>query len=405
MTTRQFDITIVGAGPVGVVAALAAVQAGFSVVLLEAANEIDTSPRAATTHPSTLELIERVGLLDRFKAEGLAARHFDFRDRESNELIARFDHALLEGETPHPYVVQTEQHKLARMGIDALQTYAEAEVHFGTRVEALVQNDDGVTITAQGPGGPQTFASKYAIGADGGRSTVRKMLGIEFEGMTWPEKFIVLTVLDDFEQMLGASLRNYLADPEEWVNLFKVSGDDGLGRWRAVFPSKEHESDEEAHDVVKVEARLQRLYAKPEPYRLLHTNIYRVHQRVAKTFRGGRVFLAGDSAHVNNPIGGLGLNCGIHDAMELIDTLVEVTQKGPNASLLDRYERRRRRMNIEFVQQQTIINKKRLEQKDPAARKVALDELRATADNPARHKAFLMRSSLIESVRESKHIE
>jgi 3-(3-hydroxy-phenyl)propionate hydroxylase len=402
---KDTDILIAGCGPVGVVAALAASQAGFSVTLLEAANEIDTSPRAATTHPSTLDMIERVGLIDRFKAEGLTARHFDFRDRESKELIARFDHALLEGETRHPYVVQTEQHKLARMGVEALRLRDGVEVHFGRRVESLAQDEHAVTVTAEGADGPEAFKARWVIGADGGRSTVRKALNIEFEGMTWPEKFIVLTVLDDFEQILGASLRNYLADPDEWVNLFKVSGDDGKGRWRAVFPSRADESDEAALDRQSAEARLQRLCENPQPYQLVHTNVYRVHQRVARQFRSGRVFLAGDSAHVNNPIGGLGLNCGIHDAMELVDTLVEVDRQGAGASLLDRYERRRRQMNIEFVQQQTITNKKRLEQKDPAQRKLALDELRAISEEPARHKAFLLRSSLIESVRQSKRID
>ena len=135
-----------------------------------------------------------------------------------------------------------------------------------------------------------------------------------------------------------------------------------------------------------------------------HRNIYRVHQRVAKSFRKGRVFLAGDAAHVNNPVGGLGLNCGIHDAMELADTLHRVASGQAGEEFLDCYERRRRPINIEFVQQQTVANKKRLEERDPKVRRANFDELRRTAASPALHKQFLMRTSLIESVRKAREI-
>jgi 3-(3-hydroxy-phenyl)propionate hydroxylase len=130
----------------------------------------------------------------------------------------------------------------------------------------------------------------------------------------------------------------------------------------------------------------------------VHRNIYNVHQRVATRFRENRVFLAGDSSHLNNPIGGLGLNFGIHDAMDLVHTLcVHVLHDAP-AAALDGYERRRRRLNIEFVQRQTVENKKRLEETDPQIRRARLDELRAIAADPAKARAFLLRTSLIESV-------
>jgi 3-(3-hydroxy-phenyl)propionate hydroxylase len=116
------------------------------------------------------------------------------------------------------------------------------------------------------------------------------------------------------------------------------------------------------------------------------------------------VFLAGDSAHVNNSVGGLGLNGGIHDAMELVDTLVAVERGGADRSLLARYERRRRTLNIEFVQEQTINNKKRLEEKDPRARLARFDELHAISADRERHRQFLLRTSLIESVRKAKNI-
>jgi len=120
---------------------------------------------------------------------------------------------------------------------------------------------------------------------------------------------------------------------------------------------------------------------------------------VASSFQKGRVFLAGDSAHVNNPIGGLGLNCGIHDAVRLASLLSSVLLGERPESDLSQYDAIRRPMNIEYVQQQTIANKKRLEEKDPATREANFETLRKASRDPAAHRAFLMRTSLLESVR------
>jgi len=395
-------VLVVGAGPVGVIAALAAAQAGFRVTVCEAESALDASPRASTTHPSTLELIDRLGLFERYVAEGLVARTFQFWDRPARRLVAEFDHARLAGDTRFPFVVQTEQHKLARMGLDALAAFPDATVRFGAPVTDVAQDAECVTVTV---GDGERLVADWAIGADGGRSIVRKRLDIAFDGYTWPERFIVLTVLDDFAQMMGCCLRNYLADPDEWTNLFKVAGDDGRGRWRAVFPTRPEETDAAALSDDGAEARLQRALPLDRRYALVHRNLYKVHQRVAARFRHGRVFLAGDAAHVNNPIGGLGLNFGVHDAIDLVDTLRAVALDGADSRLLDRYERRRRPLNIEFVQQQTVANKQRLEEKDPAARRAKLDELAAIADDPQRHRGFLLRSSLIDAVRKAATID
>lgn len=397
-------IAVVGTGPVGVVAALAAAQQGFKVSLFEAEAQVDESPRASTTHPSTLEMIAQVGLIDRFIEEGLSARYFQFWDLLTRQRVAEFDHDILKNDTAYPIVVQTEQHKLAYMGIDKLRSYPDASVHFEHRVTDVTQTDDKATLSIDVNGETLRVEADYVIAADGGRSTLRKALGIAFDGMTWPEKFIVITVKDDFEALMGSCYRNYLAHPESWTNLFKVAGDDMTGRWRVVFPSLGDETDEQALDDATVAERLMRIHPKDQPYQVLHKNIYRVHQRVAADFRKGRVFLAGDAAHVNNPIGGLGLNCGIHDAMELVDMLTRVEQGQEDASVFDRYTRRRRQLNIEFVQAQTVNNKKRLEEKDPQARARALDDIRRISEDPVRHREFLLRSSLLESVRKSKTI-
>jgi 3-(3-hydroxy-phenyl)propionate hydroxylase len=242
----------------------------------------------------------------------------------------------------------------------------------------------------------------YLIGCDGGRSTVRKKLDIEFEGYTHPERFLILTTPFSFDATYTDCSRNYFSDPDEWCALFKVTGDDGKGLWRVLFPTRHDETDVQALDDETVQRRLRSFFPKDGKYPVVHRNIYNVHQRVAASFRKGRVFLAGDSAHVNNPLGGLGLNFGIHDAIELSGLLGRVIRQEARAETLDDYDRKRRPLNVEYVQQQTIANKKRLEEKNPAARARNDAALRATAADPAAHRAYLLRASLIESVRGSK---
>jgi 3-(3-hydroxy-phenyl)propionate hydroxylase len=275
------------------------------------------------------------------------------------------------------------------MGLERLRRMDNATVVLGARVTGVSQDESRVTVTT----GDNVYTADFVIGCDGGRSTVRKSLGIEFEGFTWPERFLVITTPFDFERALGCCLRNYMAGPDEWTNLFKVAGDDLKGRWRAVFNTREDESDEEALSASSVHARLGRIHVPERERQALHLNLYNVHQRVAKRFREGRVFLCGDAAHVNNPIGGLGLNSGIHEAWHLAKLL------STEDADLDDYERRRRPLNIEYVQQQTIANKRRLEERDPAKRAERFAELRAMADDAKKHEAFLMRASLLETWR------
>lgn len=397
---NERTVVVVGAGPVGAVLALAAAQRGFRVILLESGESVEDSPRAATCHPSTLAMLGRLGLMDDVIAGGLVARYFDFWDWATHSLVARLDHDVLRDVTAYPFVVQVEQHKIVNMVLRRLASYDTVTVRFAAGVTRVVQDERGVTAYA----GEEPFRGDYLVGADGGRSTIRKSMGTEFEGYTWPERFLVLTTLFDFQREWDCSFRNYIADPRGWVNLFKVAGDDGQGRWRAVFPTAVDETDEQALGDEGAHRRLQCLSEKADPAeKLVHRNLYNVHQRVARNFRQGRVFLAGDAAHVNNPIGGLGLNCGIHDAMELVDTLGSAT--GADDPLLDRYEIRRRTVNIEFVQQQTVTNKRRLEEKDPVRRKERLGELTAIAEDPERHRQFLLNSSLLNSLARAQALD
>jgi 3-(3-hydroxy-phenyl)propionate hydroxylase len=392
-------ILIAGGGPVGVIAALALARQNIPVHVLEAEARVNDSPRAATTHAATLEILADLGLYDEVARRGLIEPKFRIWDRAERKLIVEFDFGVLRNDTRFPYVIQCEQHKLANMTIERLRDYPHAQVEFCARVTALEQFDDRVEVLMDAAAGPRKLIGLYLIGADGGRSTIRKALDIEFEGYTHPERFLVLTTAFAFDTEYAECSRNYFSDPDEWCALFKVSGDDRRGLWRVLFPTRVNETDEQAIHEESVQSRLQSFFPKRGPYPVVHRNIYNVHQRVAASFRKGRVFLAGDAAHVNNPLGGLGLNFGIHDAVELAALIGRVLRRDGPPEILDRYDELRRPLNIEYVQQQTIANKKRLEEKDPAVRTKNNEALRRTAADPAAHRAYLLRASLIESVR------
>ncbi len=397
-------IIVSGAGPVGSVFALAAAQAGFKVSIFEADPVVNDTPKASTTHPSTLEMLDTLGIMDDYIAQGLVARYFDYWDKPKRELVARMDHAILGDDTRFPFVVQTEQHKLANMALGRLRAMDNAEVHMASRITAIDHDADKVTVEVTRDGAVEKYTGDYLVGCDGAHSIVRKSLDIEFKGYTFPEAFVVITSLYDLGTVIGCSERAYFADPAGWTNLFKVAGDDMLGRWRSVFPTTEDETEDQALNDEAVVRRLSTLWIEPSADQVVDRKLYRVHQRVAEQFRVGRCFLAGDAAHLNNPIGGLGLNGGIHDAFELLDVLKTARDHGPDEDLFDRYHRRRHELTVRFVQQQTINNKQRLEEKDPAKRAERLNELREIAASPERQRAFLRRTSLLDSVDDAKAI-
>lgn len=402
---RSLRVVVVGAGPVGAVTALALARRGLDVTVLESDAVYDDKPRAATTHASTLEMLGSLGIVDQVIARGLVSRRFQHWDRVTGELVAEFDFGRIAGETPHPYAVQCESHKLVEIALGALARWPNARVLRGHTVTALVQDGTGVRAICDTSDGAVEVAADYLVGTDGARSVVRKAIGIGFEGYTFPERFVGLTTPFDFEARHGYSNRNYFADPERWVMLFKVAGNDMRGLWRVISPATSDEPDEAVLADDAVQARVQHFFPSAAPYEIHYRGLYKFHQRVADRFRVGRVFLAGDAAHVNNPAGGLGMNSGIHDGMELAELLDLINRGERDDAILDRYDRRRRPLNVEFVQQQTVANKRRLEERDPATRRARLDELRAICADPARHQAFLLRSSLIESVRRAAGID
>jgi 3-(3-hydroxy-phenyl)propionate hydroxylase len=404
-------VIVAGCGPVGAVITLALIRKGIPVTLIEQLPDAAEDQRAATIHPPTVGMLIDLGLEKEMFSDaasgGMQAPLFHFRDRASGELVAVFDISLLKGEVPYPYVLQWEQYKLVHAVLPYIKASGIGEVRFSTKLTGLTQSADQVEATVTNAGGEtETLRGRYLVGADGGRSTVRHFAEIAFEGFTYEERFIKVGTSFDFGATgKGYCTRNYFSDPEEWINLFKVKGYGPPGIWRAVLPVPPTESNEQALSMEGLQRRLQGIHQKSGDYEIPYYAIYSVHQRVAATFNKGRVLLAGDCAHANNPIGGMGMNGGIHDAINLADKLADVWFSRADASVLDRYTRQRRKAQVDYVQAQTIANKKNLEERDPVVRRQHLDELRRTSEDIALHKKFLYRSSLIDSLNSANAVE
>ncbi len=385
-------VIIAGAGPTGLMCALVLSKQDIPVVLFEAEPGLTHDLRAGSYHPPTLEMMAPYGVTAKMHETGLQVRKWQIRDK-SGEHVAEFDLGLLSDITPYPYRLHLEQHRLTPIQLDIIRRETKAQIHFDHRVVSYEQHATGVRVTVENGGKEKTVNASWLIGADGARSAVRKGTSIEFEGFTWPEYFVVASTPYDFGQH-GFTMNAYVSDPTEWAAIFKVPDEGPPGLWRAAFYGDPEKSDAELLDVENIERAMQLLLRKPDPYEIRYKSIYRVHQRVAQNFREGRALLAGDAAHLNNPLGGFGLNSGIHDAINLSEKLGRVWHGEPE-SLLDLYARQRHAATVEQVQKMSIRNKQLLQERDPAVQRQHLEALMAVAADPAKARAHMLESSMI----------
>jgi 3-(3-hydroxy-phenyl)propionate hydroxylase len=392
-------VLIAGAGPVGLVAAAHLVRRGIPVTVFEASADLSEESRASTFHPPTLDMLAELGAADDLIKQGLTAPKFQYRSKRDG-VIAEFDFAAIGDLTAHPYRVQAEQFKLTRILHAQLANVPEFRIAFASRVEGVTQDAGGVSVRVSHNGTVAEHRGAWLIGADGARSEVRRALGIEFEGFTWPERFLVVSTPFEFAGVIPqlASV-SYVADPERWHFLLRIPA-----LWRVMFPIAPEVSDATALEHDYAQAALASVVPGITNYEIAHTTLYRVHQRVAKTYRVGRVFLAGDAAHINNPLGGMGMNGGIHDAVNLTRHLARVIAGHAAEDELDRYDRQRRLVTLEYVQTQSIRNKQNLEAREEKERDRFRDELRRIAADPALTRDYLLRVSMIVSLKRAAEL-
>ena len=394
------QVIIVGAGPVGLVTANLLVDAGISVLLVEASEDLPRDLRASTFHPPTLDMLERFGVVGRMIEQGLICPTWQFRDRNDG-VVANFELARLSPDTNHPYRLQCEQWRLGELLYARLKESPLAIIRLGTKALAARQTADSVELDVRMPdGASETIRGTVLVGADGIGSVVRQTIGAAFDGITIPELYLTISTTYDFRKaMPDLSNISYLSDPKEWFVLIRTAA-----VWRALFPVDASLDDRDVTSPERGERLLQGAVPRSEPYEVMHRTAYRVHERVASTYVNGRMVIAGDAAHVNNPLGGMGLNGGIHDAFNLAGKLIEVT-RGASVDTLERYSRQRRKVALDVVQQTALRNRSILNTREPAARQAYYDELRRIVDDPQQHRDYVMRTSMIQSLRDVEKVQ
>jgi 3-(3-hydroxy-phenyl)propionate hydroxylase len=405
MPTYPDRIVVIGAGPVGLCLSLALAQAHIKVCIVETLgddNFLEQVPRAGTNHPATLEMYDRIGLYQKLEPRGIVAPVFHYWDRHEGKLIAAFDHTVLKDDTPFPYVLQCERIKIVEEALKMAKAQPNIDLRLRTEFLSFEQDADGITARVRNAAGEEEIIQgRYLVSGEGARSIVRKDLGIAFEGFTYDDRTLNIEVAYDFRKH-GYAHRNYISDPTEWSNLFHWKGPPD--RWRVHFPTDPNAGDDALMRPEALQARLQNFLPTGKPFDIVGSNLYVVHQRVAQKFRVGRAVLAGDAAHVNSPIGAMGMNSGVHDAINLADKLIAIARKEADHAVLDRYERQRRHVAVAHTQAQTIRNKRLLAERDATVRERNHDELRRTAESPELARKFLLRTALFESLREAEAI-
>jgi 3-(3-hydroxy-phenyl)propionate hydroxylase len=389
-------VLIAGAGPTGLVAAAHLARAGVPVTMFEQGADLSEESRASTFHPPTLDMLNQIGAAKPLIAQGLTAPSFQYRTKKHG-VLAQFDFAAIAGATAHPYRLQCEQSKLTRILYEQMRGHPNFDLEFNSAVKSVNQTAAGVDVTIdRGGGRTETRAGRYLIGADGASSAVRRALGIEFEGFTWPDRLLVVSTPFDFHAAIpGLTAVNYVADPLRWYFLLQIPG-----LWRVMFLVNEDASDERVQTTEFAQSLMAGVLPGVSGYPIDHITLYKVHQRVAKTFRSGRVFLIGDAAHINNPLGGMGMNGGIHDAVNLAGRIASVWRGEAPDSELDRFDRQRRLVTLETIQKTTIQNKKNLESTGDEFG----ESLRAIAADPERTRDYLLRTSMIASLRRAEEL-
>ena len=393
-------VIVVGAGPVGLTCAALLARAGIPVLLLEATAERARDLRASTWHPPTLDMIEALGLSGPLIARGLITPTWQVRMHPSGER-AVFDLGVLAGETRHPFRLQCEQQVYCELLEERLPGFGSGcTLQRGITVTGLRQSDTGVVVEArEADGATVELQARWLIGADGARSTIREAVGLHLEGSTYPETTILATTQFPFEQHLeGLSNVNYCWSPHGTFSLLRLPN-----LWRVSLYADADESVEQALTRASIEVKLQRIVPTGRLYDVLEARPYRIHRRIAPTYRAGRVLLAGDAAHLNSPSGGMGMNGGLHDAFNLCDKLVRVWH-GADDALLDRYVRQRRPVAQEQIIAQAHQNRTRMQERNADKRQATLRELQAIAGSPERAREHLLKTSMIAGLREAAEI-
>lgn len=392
---ERAQVIVAGAGPVGLVAALALAREGVAVRIVDAGGDIDRRMRGSTLHPPTLDMLETLGLAAPLAEQGLEVPVWQLRQHDKGETV-NFDLGILADRTRHPFQLQVEQHRLCSLAVDALAELG-VEIEFGMPVADVRQDDDGVTVRTAGS--EDTLRADWLIGADGESSAVRNALGLEYGGKTYTHSSVLASTTFPFHEVSD--------DLPGIAYCWSTRGPFTLLRlkdlWR-VSLSPRVEDLQEAADEKHVREWLEYIHPDARDAEVGDLLPYRVHERCVDRFRVGRTCLAGDAAHQNPPTGGMGMNSGIHDALNLAGKLIEVI-RGADERLLDVYSRQRHYVATQRVIPQSSASRARMDVESLDAQMRRLTRYRAIRKDPERYREFLLRTSMIASLDEAAGIE
>jgi len=332
------EVLIVGGGPVGLMTALGLARAGVPVTLLEAEDDIVYSPRAISYAWTILPGLELFGLLDDMLAAGHTIDERCWRVFKTGEMIV-YNHDAVRGITDRPYNLTLGQDLLAKIVLLHLKRHPNVTIHWGTKFTGLRQTPSNVIVTAERAGVPVEFVASWVVAADGGRSAVRKAVGLTMDGFTWPQRFVVTNIYFDFEKYGWNS--GYLVDPVYGAVVYKINLE---GLWRFTFAEQTTQPLETVME--RIPRFIETILPGDKKYELVLHTAYNMHQRTAATYRVGRVLLAGDAAHITNPTSGFSLMGGIYDSFVLSEALAAVVHGDAADEILDRYSELRRKVYL-----------------------------------------------------------
>lgn len=371
---------------------------GISVTVIEAEADYTHDLRATTIHASTLEMLDEIDAAQPLIDIGLKAPVYQMRDRRSGEHFA-FDLTELADVTKFPFRLQCEQYNMARLLTDRLAAHPNVTLHFGCRFVEMRETADGIVAVVEQNGERREITAQFLVGADGAKSAVRKQLGTGFDGFTYEEKFVSMsTAFPIHEIITDLSYVNYISDPEEWLVLLKVPS-----VWRVLVPADGNLTDEELISDANKDSVFSRIVGNLD-VETTHRTIYKVHQRVAQKFVHGRAVIVGDAAHLNNPLGGFGMNSGIHDGWNLADKLWRILRKDAGHEVLDLFERQRQGVTRAFIQAQTIENMENMGMADGEILRAKREKMRRIHADTAARREFLLRQSMFTSLQQEREI-
>lgn len=330
---EKVDVLVVGAGPTGLVLALWLARLGIGVRIIDKTDEPGTTSRALVVHARTLELYRQLGLDGDVTGGALPFAAINLWVRGRRRARAEFGD-IGRGLSPFPGMWIYPQDEHERMLVARLQEVG-VTVERATELAGFEERGSSIVARIRNRDGERDCEAKYLAGCDGAHSTVRETLGIGFPGGTYSRVFYVADVL--VSGPVANDELHVALDDADFFAVFPMKGERAARLIGTVERGAESRHDLRWEDVSR--DALEKMSIAVERVNWFST--YHVHHRVADSFRRGRVFLAGDAAHIHSPVGGQGMNTGIGDAVNLAWKLAPAV-RGRGAMLLDTYEPERR---------------------------------------------------------------